>query len=88
MALIDRNISSSAATNQILKRNSLAGYGAGIFLTVMGLLFMFTGLREPTLDFTLYLGVAFLVYGLWTLVRTFRYAAIVAKLPDATDNQP
>ena len=83
ITLIDRSMSSSAATNQILKRSSLAGYGSGIFLFVMGLLFTFTGLKDPRMDFTLYLGVAFLIYGLWTLIRTFRYAAIVAKLPDA-----
>ena len=87
IALLDRSISGSAATNQILKRNSLTGYASGIFLSVVGLLFTFTGLREP-MDFTLYLGLAFLVYGLWTLIRTFRYAAaIVAKLPDSTDSQ-
>ncbi|HSP43122.1 MAG TPA: hypothetical protein VLO11_09640 [Luteolibacter sp.] len=49
----------------------------------MGLLFVITGLRGE-MDFTFYLGVAFLVYGFWTLNRAFRYAAIVAKLPEDT----
>ena len=78
-------MSSSAATSQILKRGSLAGYGSGIFLSVFGLIFTFTGLKEGRMDFTLYIGVAFLIYGLWTLIRAFRYAAIIAKLPDETE---
>ena len=81
--LIDRNISSSAATNQILKRSSSAGYGSGVFLTLMGIVFGVTGLREPHLDFTFYLGAGFISYGIWNLVRAYKYAGIVAKLPDS-----
>ena len=71
VTLIHRNVSSSAATNQILKRSSLTAYGSGVFLTVTGLIFTFTGLRERRLDSTLFLGIGFLAYGVWTLfVRT------------------
>lgn len=83
ITLIDRNVSSSAATDQILKRSSSAGYGSGIFLTLMGIVFVITGLSEPHMDFTFYLGVGFLAYGIWNLVRAHKYAGIVAKLPDS-----
>jgi len=88
ITLIERNISSSAATSQILKRSSNTGYGSGVFLTGMGLIFTLTGLRESGIGFTLYLGIGFLAYGVWTFVRVHKYAAIVAKLPDAADSQP
>jgi hypothetical protein len=86
IVLIDRNIASSSATNQILKKSSAANYGSGVFLSVIGLVFIARGFQEPEMDFTFYLGIGFLVYGLWTLVRGRRYAAIVAQLPDAGDN--
>ena len=86
ITLIDRNVSSSAATNQILKRSSSAGYGSGVFLTLFGIVFVFTGLREQHLDFTFYLGAIFIGYGIWSLVRAYRYAGIVAKLPDSNES--
>lgn len=83
IALIDRNIASSAATNQILKGSSSAGYGSGVFMTLMGGIFLVTSLREPHLDFIFYLGAGFFVYGLWNLWRAYSYARIVARLPEA-----
>ncbi len=88
MTLIEQNISSSSATNQILKRSPNAGYGSGVFLTVMGLIFIFTGLKNPTLGFTFNLGIGFLAFGIWTFIRVRKDAAIVAKLPTTTDSQP
>jgi hypothetical protein len=88
ISLIDRNIASSSATSQILKRGSNTGYGSATFLTVMGLIFTLTGLREPRMDFTLYLGIGFLAYGVWTFIRVYKYASIVAKLPDSSESQP
>lgn len=85
ITLTDGNVSSSAATNQILKRSSSAGYGSGVFLTLMGIVFGFTGLKEPHLDFTLFLGMGFVVYGIWILVRAHRHAGIVAGLPDSLE---
>lgn len=85
ITVIDRNVSSSAATNRILKGSSTAGYGSGVFLTVMGIVFGFTGLREAHLDFTFYLGAAFIVYGIWTLVRAYRYTRILTELPDSEE---
>ncbi|WP_038167133.1 hypothetical protein [Verrucomicrobium sp. BvORR106] len=82
ITLIDRNIASSAATNQILKRSSLTAYGSGTFLFAMGLIFVFVGLKNRQLDFPIYLGGAFTAYGLWTLSRSFRHAAIVSQLPE------
>lgn len=82
ITLIQRNIASSAATSQILKRSSLTAYGSGTFMFVMGAIFVFLGLRDPERDFPLYLGVAFTAYGVWTLFRSFRHAAIVSQLPD------
>ncbi len=86
ITLIDRNVSTSAATSQILKRASLTGYGSAVFLTLMGVIFTLTGLGEPHIAFILYLGIGFLAYGGWTFVRAYRYAAIVAKLPAARGN--
>jgi hypothetical protein len=88
ITLIDRNVSSSAATNQILKRSSVTAYGSGVFLSFLGAIFIIMGYRHPRLDFTFYMGTAFLIYGLWTLFRTYKYARIVAYLPDTTDTQP
>ena len=84
IALIDRNIAVSTASNQILKRNSAAGYGAGAFTALMGAVFTVDGIISHTASFTLYLGIMFLVYGVWNLYRTARYAKIVALLPDQT----
>jgi len=88
IALIDRNIASYSATSQILKRGSNTGYGSATFLTVMGLIFTLTGVRESEMGFTLYLGIGFLAYGVWNFVRVYKYASIVAKLPDSTESQP
>ena len=87
ITMINRSVASSATTNQILRRSSLTGYGSSVFLSVMGLIFTVTGLREPRMDFTLFLGLGFLAYGLWTFIRVRRYAALVAKLPDSTDGK-
>ncbi len=88
ITLIDRNVSSSAATNQILKRSSATSYGSGVFLSFLGAIFAITGYGQAGLDFTFYMGAAFLSYGVWTLFRTYRYARIVAELPEETDAEP
>ena len=79
--MIARSTTSSAATSQILRRSSSAAYGSGIFLTVMGVIFTSLGLEEGHLRFSLYLGVGFLAYGLWTLLRAWRYSKLVSTIP-------
>lgn len=54
----------------------------------MGLLFVFMGVKEPQMEFTLYLGVGFVVYGIWTLFRARRDTALVAQLMEATERKP
>lgn len=83
--LIERNLSGSEATSQILKRGSANGYGAAVFMLMMGAVFTVKALQEPRFDFILYLGLGFLGYGIWSALRVRRYAAIVAKLPGGED---
>ena len=88
ITLIERNVSSSAATNRILKRSSATGYGSGFFYVILGAIFAITGYGQDGLDFSFYMGAAFLAYGVWTFFRTYRYARIVAGLPEETDAPP
>lgn len=81
IALIDRNMAASEASNQILRRSSATGYGSGVFMIVMGIFFAARGYNSVELGFTFYMGAIFVAYGVWTLVRMSRYAKIVAKLP-------
>jgi hypothetical protein len=83
-ALIDHNIKSSLATSQILKKGSNTGYGSAVFTTLMGCIFTFSGIKNHT-DTSLYLGIAFLVYGLWSFFRVYKYATIVAKIPESNE---
>lgn len=88
ITLIERNVSSSAATNRILKRSSATGYGSGFFYVILGAIFAITGYGQDGLDFSFHMGAAFLAYGMWTFFRTYRYARIVAGLPEETDTPP
>lgn len=86
IGLIDHNVSSTGPSIRILKRSSLTAYGSGLFLIIVGAIFLVTGYRSR-MDLSLYIGGAFLVYGTWNLVRTIRYAAAVAQLPEGKDGK-
>ena len=83
IAHIERNLIASATANQIMRRDSGTRYGSGVFLLLMGLVFVFTGYSDKHISFLFYMGVGFTVYGAWTLVRAARYAKIVSKLPES-----
>ncbi len=85
--LIDQNISGSKATKQILKRSSATSYGSSGFTLLLGVVFLAFGYRRPEIGFLFYLGLSFLIYGLWALFRAYRYASIIAEIPDADDRQ-
>lgn len=82
IALIDRNMAVSNASNQILKRHSGTRYGASAFMALIGAVFIIQGILNRSISFTIYLGVLFFVYGMWNLYRAARYAKIVESLPD------
>jgi hypothetical protein len=64
------------------------GLRAGFFYVILGAIFAITGYGQDGLDFSFYMGAAFLAYGVWTFFRTYRYARIVAGLPEETDSPP
>ena len=80
--LIESNMISSGASAQIIKKTSIGTYGSGVFLFAMGIIFAMMGMDEPEMDFTLFLGVGFILYGIWTTYRAYKYARIVAQFPD------
>ena len=81
IALIERNLVASQAANQIMKRDSGTRYGSGVFLVFIGGYFAFSGYGSKHTSFLFYMGVGFVIYGAWTLIRAMRYAKIVSKLP-------
>jgi hypothetical protein len=81
IALIDRNLVASQTANQIMKRDSGTRYGSSFFLLFIGGYFAISGYSSQHTSFLFYMGLGFVAYGAWNLVRAFRYAKIVSKLP-------
>jgi hypothetical protein len=54
----------------------------------VGIIFTAKAWHEPEMEFSLYLGLGFIAYGVWTFIRVRRYAAIVARIPEGESSKP
>src|SRR5207302_6215916 len=67
IALIDRNIRFEPTVSSIIARTRRGRVGAAVFYFVCGAAFIAWGFTMPELHVILFLGVAFVLYGLFTL---------------------
>ena len=87
VASINARAAIAQTTTEIMRRSSVAGYGSAVFVLITGVIFTGTGWQDSKAGFPWFFGLAFLAYGVWSLIRIRRYANLVAKLPGAIETK-
>jgi hypothetical protein len=69
IVLIDRNLAFSDTSETIVKGSGKAAYATSLFLLFSGLAFFAIGIKNGFEPFLSFLGILFLAYGIFSIVR-------------------